>query len=244
MTQIDELFSQIGKFVLNHGDLKFSRAQTVVKQHTEKLSQSGDIGFPTTIQPWLNAIENPGDSLKNVKQIIHDNEDDFARKLVEISAEWLYPIQSVKFKQFRCLLFLDRQKCYDGILKTVLYDDASYGQWHDANDAGTIYTVRLVESSSDNTLIGHRCTLISRVLANLLRFSGFKMQPNGHEIEFNARNLMEILVTCARRDGAKKVNKHNDIEMNNNGIENAKSTLIVCGSVTSRSGLTANDYIQ
>lgn len=244
MTQIDELFSQIAKFVLNDSDLTFStRAQTVVKQHTEKLS-GGDIGFPTTIQPWLNAIANPGDALKNVKQIIDDNEDDFARKLVDISADWVFPIQAVRFKQFRCLLFLDRQKCYDGILRTVLYDDASYGQWHDANDADTIYTVRLAKSSGDNSLVEHRCTLIARVLANLLRFSGFKTQPNGHASEFNARNLMEILVTCARRNGAKKANRQNDMEMNNNASGNAKSTLIVCGSVTGRSGLTANDYIQ
>lgn len=243
MTQIDELFVQIGKFVLKQSDFTFSRAQTIVKQHTEKLSQSGDIGFPTTIQPWLNAIENPA-TLQHMKQIIGDNEDEFAHKLIEISSEWLFPIKSVKFKQFRCLLFLDRQKCYDGILKTVL-DDASYGQWHHANDAKTIYTVQLVKSN-DNTLVEHRCTLVSKVLTNLLRFSGFKTQPpNGNG--FDELNLMEILVTCARRDGAKRVNRQMDIELNNNaGNGNAyvKSKLIVCGSVTSKSGLIADDFIQ
>lgn len=241
MTQIDEVFVQIGKFVLNQSNFTLSRTQTIVKQHTEKLSQYGDIGFPTTIQPWLNTIKNSS-ALKDLKQIIGDNEDDFARKLIEISSEWMFPIQSVKFKQFRCLLFLDRQKCYDGILKTVLYDDASYGQWHDdGNDAKTIYTVQLVKSN-DNTLVEHRCTLISKVLTNLLRISGFEIQPI--EKVFGAKNVMEILVTCARRDGATRVNRKNDMELNNNTDANVKSTLIVCGSVTSKSGLSAHDFIQ
>lgn len=233
MTQIDKLFTQIAKFVLNQTDLSFSRTQTIIRQHTEKLAQSGDIGFPTTIQPWWNTINNP-DQLKDLKQIINENEDEFARKLIEISSEWMFPIEMVKFKQFRCLLFLNRIKCYSNILKTVLYDDASYGQWHHTND--TYYAVQMIKQSDDNTLLEHRCVLIAKVLNNLLQF-----QTN---TEKSAENLVEILVTCARRDAAgKRAERQIKIEFNNNDGTKSRS-IIVCGSVYTRPGLIANDFIR
>lgn len=232
MTQIDKLFTQIAKFVLNQPDLSFLRGQTIVRQHTEKLAQTGDIGFPTTIQPWLNAIKN-ADQLKDFKQIINENEDEFARKLIEISANWMYPIETVKFLQFRCLLFLNRMKCYSGILKTVLYDDASYGQWHHEND--TNYAVQLVKQSSDNSLVEHRCMLIAKVLKNVLKMSGFQTMPYESDV-----NLVEILVTHAR--SAKRANRQTEIELNNNS--DTKSKLIICGSVTTRPGLKADDFIR
>lgn len=240
MVHLDEFFAQIGNFVLKNTDASFSRAQTIIRQHTDKLLQTGDIGFPTTIQPWLNIIKNPGD-LKKAKQIIGESEDKFARNLIEISSQWLFPIQMVKFKQFRCLLFLDRHKCYDSVLKTVLYDDASYGQWHQRND--TTYSVRLVEQSH-SSLVEHRCILIAKALINLLRVLGFDTQSNEDGCE--AKNLVEILVTCGRRDGAKRISRENDMELNNNANANAnaKSRTIICGSVINRSGLTADEIIQ
>lgn len=242
MTQLDELFKQIGKFVLKQTDFSFSRAQTIIKQHTEKLSQMGDIGFPTTIQPWLNSIEKPS-HFQDHKQIINESEDDFARELIEISSDWLFPIEMVKFKQFRCMLFLNRQKCYSGVLKTVLYDDAlSYGQWHHhTND--TNYAVQLVKKSNDNTLVEHRCMLITKVLINLLRVSGFETNITKFDgIDFDAKNSMKILVTSARGDDAKRSHRQSELELNNN--TNTKSTSVVCGSVTSRPGLTADDFIR
>lgn len=166
MTQLDEFFGQIAKFVLNKTDFPFTRTQTIIKSHSEKLWQSGDIGFPTTVQPWLNAITDPND-LNDLKQIVGEqNQDEFGRKLIERSLNWTFPIQTVQFGQFRCLLFLDRPKCYAGILKTVLYDDASYGQWCRLNDV--VYKVQLMKQSYDNSLIEHRCMLVAKVFISFL----------------------------------------------------------------------------
>lgn len=239
MIQIDELFVQIAKFVLKNADFSFSRAQTMIKQHTEKLSQNGDIGFPTTMQPWLNIVKDPHD-LKNLKQIINDNEDEFARKLIEISSEWMFPIQTVQFKQFRCSLYLDRAKSFSGMLKTVLSDNALYGQLHRTNDTQNIYAVQLVKQSNDNSLVEHRCMLIAKVLTNILKMAGFETRPATASQGYDAKRLVEVLVTSARRDGAKRKPRQNDIEMNNN----AKSRLIVCGSVTNQSGNTADEIIR
>lgn len=247
MTQIDEMFVQIAKFVLNRTDFSFTRAQSMIKQHTEKLSQRGDIGFPTTLQPWLNIVDNPKE-LKDLKQIINGNEDEFARKLMKISENWVFPIQSVQFKQFRCLLFLDRVKCFGGILRTVLFDDATYGQWCD--DTKRIYAIHLVEQPNEKSLIEHRCMLVAKALNNMLRTSGIETVLKANESARNAADLMDIYVTCARRDGARRVNRENAIECNNmennnnNNNNNAKWTSIVCGSVSSRPGHTTDDYIR
>lgn len=173
--------------------------------------------------------------------MICDSDDaEFARNLIETSANWLFPIQKVQFKQFRCLLFLDRPKCYSNVLKTVLWGDASYGQWHHKSDVKSIYSVQLKQSN--NSLVEHRCMLIAKALNNLLQISGSRTQSNenGHE----AMDLVDIFVTCGRRDGAKSINRQNDMELNNNGNAKARTRSIVCGSVTSRSGLTADDFIR
>lgn len=239
MTQIDELFVQIAKFVLKNADFSLLRAQTMIKQHTEKLSQIGDIGFPTTMQPWLNIVKNPHD-LKDLKQIINDTEDEFARKLIEISSEWMFPIQTVQFKQFRCSLFLDRPRSYSGILKTVLSDNALYGQLQRTNDTQNIYAVQLVKQTNDNSLVEHRCMLIAKVLVNILKMAGIETRLTTANHGCDAKSLVEVLVTSARRDGAKRQIRQNDIEMNNN----IKSRLIVCGSVTNQSGNTADEIIR
>lgn len=238
MTQIDEFFIEIAKFVLKKTDFSFVRAQTVIKCHTEKLSETGDVGFPTTIQPWLNLIENPSDLL-NEKQLINESDEDFAQKLIEASSSWTFPIQAIRMKQFRCLLFLDRPKCYNGILKTVLYDDAIYGQWHHIDDK-RIYAVQLVNQSYDKSLLEQRCKLISRVLTNLLQASGFQTTSNIGEHKIDPENVVDILVSCARRDDPQRLNRQCEIELNNN----SKSRLIVCGSVITKSGLTADDFIR
>lgn len=238
MTQIDELFVEIAKFVLKKTDFSFARAQTMIKSHTEKLSETGDVGFPTTIQPWLNIIENPSD-LRKQKQLINESDEEFAQKLIEASTSWTLPIQAIKMKQFRCLLFLDRPKCYNGILKTVLYDDAIYGQWHRINDK-IIYAVQLVNQSYDKSLVEHRCKLVAKVLTNLLQASGFQMASNVGEHKIDPENVIDILVSCARRDDPQRLNRQREIEVNNN----SKSRLIVCGSVIMKSGLTADDFIR
>lgn len=238
MSQIDELFGEIGKFVLKTTDFSFERAQTIIKSHTEKLSQTGDISFPTTVQPWLNSIENPHD-LKDFKQIITENDDEYAEKLIKASSGWTFPIQTVKLKQFRCLLFLDRPKSYSGILKTVLYDDALYGQWN-RTDGKTIYAVKSAQQSNDRNLIEHRCQLVTKVLTNLLKVSGFETASKEVKHGVDAKNAFEISVSCARRDDPKRDNRQKEVELNNNN----KSRLIVCGSVTSKSAHTADDIIR
>lgn len=241
MTQLDEFFVEIAKFVLNKTDFSFTRAQSIIKSHSEKLCQTGDIGFPTAVQPWLNAVENPND-LNDLKQIIGaENQEKFARKLIEISSNWMFPIQTVQFGQFRCTIFLDRPKCYAGILKTVLYDDASYGQWYRSNGSNDLYKVQLMKQSYDNSLIEHRCMLVAKVLANLLQVSGFPMaSSDGGGGDFDERNLVKISVGCACRDDRKRLSRRNNGELNNN----TKSTYIICGSVTSKSGLSAGDIIR
>lgn len=241
MTPLDELFAQIGKFVLKQPDFVFMRAQTIVKQHTEKLAQIGDLAFPITAQPWLNAIDASPDHKNDFKHIFNESETEFAEQLYELSQEWIFPVSRCEFNQFRCLLFLNRQKCYSNLLKTVLYDEtASY----DANSGDSKYAIRLVKQSNDTCLVEYRLQLIAKVLNNLLRNSRCDMntaKANVNSIE--NKSLTDVLVKSARRDGGKRaIRQSDDIELNNNA--NRKTISIICGNVVSKQGLTADDIIR
>lgn len=240
MTQLHEFYMQIAKFVLKDRDFSLSRTQTIIKSHTEKLLQSGDIGFPTTVQPWLNAIENCNTNPNDLKQIIGEDPDEFAGKLIEVSSKWMFPIQSVQFGPFRCSLFLDRSKCYAGILKTVLFDDASYSQWYCAHGSNDVYSVQLMKQSYDNSLIEHRCKLVAKVLGNIMQVCGFQMASNGDSSDGGEAKLMEILIGCAERGDRRRPSRRDNGELNNN----TQSKFIFCGNVTSHSGFSAGDFIR
>lgn len=76
-----------------------------------------------------------------------------------------------------------------------------------------------------------------------MQVSGFRMASsamNSGDGDFGANDLVEILVGCANRDDRKRLSRRSESELNNN----TKSKLIVCGSVTSKSGFSAGDIIR
>lgn len=236
MNQISELFTQITAFVLKEKNCLLSNQHNIIKHHTDKLSQYGDLGFPTTTHAWINHFQN-NDDLKNATKIISENDEEFTKKLIAISSKWMFPIERVVLQRFRCLLFLNREKCYTNLLKTVIFSGTHYGEWHQNADAADMYAIQSDKHSNDHNLTEYRCELVAKVLLNLLQASGFDTQQHGGK--FHGKNAIDILVTSAKND-AKQKERSNEIEQNNN-IDSRK---IICGSVKNRSILSADEFIQ
>lgn len=234
MNTLEQIFGKIAEFVLQENGMTPYRHQNVIKQHTEKLPTYGDFGFPTTFQAWSHFVQD-ANCLDGTKKVIDsDPNGKSIEKLIEISAECGFPIEKVKFQPFRCLLFLNRQQCFSRVLKTVIFDNPLYGQWQQSNDK--LYQID-AQTPDENNLTKYRCTMVAKVLVNLLRTSGFSTVQSGGK-NANVDNLVDILVTFARREnGGKSVES---LEFNNN----AETRKIICGAVRSRRSQTADDFIE
>lgn len=233
MDTLEQYFDKVAAFVLEQNGLTPMRHQNVIKQHTDKLPIHGDFGFPIKLQAWLHFAQNPND-FEGTKRIIErDGNGAFIKKLIEFSSKFDYPIERVKFQPFRCLFFLNREKCFGRVLKTVIFDDQLYGRWVHSND-NNIYNIE-AHKQGVNSLTEYRCAMIAKVLINLVNASGFKTL---HSCAKNANvvNILNVLVTCAKRDAADDRD-----EYNNNNTEMRR---IICGAVRSRRSDSVDDFIE
>lgn len=232
MDTLDQYFDKVAAFVLEQNGLTPMRHQNVIKQHTDKLPIHGDFGFPITLQAWLHFAQNPN-CFEGTKRIIErDGNGAFIKKLIEFSSKFDYPIERVKFQPFRCLLFLNREKCFGRVLKTVIFDDQLYGRWVQSNEK--IYNIE-ANKQGDNCLTEYRCAMIARVLINLVYASGFETLQSGTK-NANFVNILNILVTCGKREAA-----DDREEYNNNNPETRR---IICGAVRSRRSHSVDDFIE
>lgn len=227
MSLISSFFDEFVPFLLRNSQFDMVELQNAAKQHTDKLKQNGDIGFPTSLKAWFHAVDVP------FSQKIID-ETDAARQtaLIESSRKWSFPIQRIQCSDNRCVLFLDRAKCFENVLKNVLNEKQEFGRWKQPTGNKEIFNVGLLLHSNNDSLTEHRCTLIRNVLVNLLKVSGYQVSAN----DVN-QTTVKLIVTHPRSDIEKRQGE--------NGMETPiQATKIVCGHVKGHEYLTATNYIQ
>lgn len=232
MSQLEQFFAQVTAIVLGEENITRFLHQNVVKQNVEKLLKHGDISFPTQMQAWSSIVAQPKDG--TAKKIVNRGDDEFVRKLIESSQNWIFVIKQVKIHDFCCDLYLDRPKCYANLLNIVLHEQPQYGKWYQPIGAQKMYTVGSL--TKDDSLSAHRCLVFAKVLNNLLAASGYKvLQPSD-----NYPAATNISITYAKRDTHADETQIDGEHNNNNNAE----FRIVCGAVRSRSDQTADDYIK
>lgn len=237
MSQLEQFFAQVTAVVLNEEKPShFTHHQNVIKPHTERLTKHGDIAFPTQTNAWSHIINQSKDV--NTMKIFGDNNDEFARKLIDVSTNWTFPIKKVVFQDFWCDLYLDRPKSFTNVLKTVLNVESHYGQWYKSDDARKSFAVKASVDLNGNSPTEHRCMVLAKVLNNLLVASGFETAP---QFDPSSKDVVEVMVTPARKD-IQETDRPSDVEQNNND-KNRTQIRIVCGAVRGRSDKTANDYM-
>lgn len=227
MSLISSFFGDFIPFLLRNSQFDLTECQNAAKQHTDKLKQNGDIGFPTSMKAWSHASD-----VSLMQKIIDESDTERLTALLACSRQWSFPIQSIQCSDTRCVLFLDRAKCFENILKNVLNEKQEFGRWKQSTGNGETIKVSLMLHSNNDSLTAHRCTLIRSVLVNLLRVSGYCVAGDA-----NRQSTVNLIVTHPRSDNEKRQNGN----VRETPIEARK---IVCGIVKSEQKLTATEYIQ
>lgn len=230
MSLISSFFGEFVPFLLRNSHFVVVDYSNAAKQHTDKLKQNGDIGFPTSMKAWSHANDVP---FTFTEKIIDETDIERQSALIEQSRKWSFPIQRIQCNDNRCILFLDRGKCFENVLKNVLNDTQNYGRWKHQTTENTndIFNVNVLLHSNNDSLAEHRCTLIRNVLVNLLNVSGYRVTDDTNQA------TIHIIVTHPRSDNEKR--------QNGMTYETPIGTRkIVCGLIKGQENLTATDYIR
>lgn len=230
MSLISSFFAEFVPFLLHESHcIELVECQNAAKQHTDKLKQNGDIGFPTSMKAWSHAND-----ISLSQKIIDENDTDRHRALLEISRNWSFPIQRIECNASRCQLFLDRAKCFENVLRHILIDQPDFGRWKDADDDDARVHVDLVLHSNNDSLTELRCRLTQTVLINMLNVSGYRTSDDIGHGQTNAHNLC---VTHARNENEKR--------LSGDGTDNTNDVRrVICGIVRGQEDMTATQYIQ
>lgn len=236
MSQVEQFLAHISEFITKDKNGTFARHSTTIRHHTDKLALFGDFGFPITRQAWhCRGRAAKTDALDNMTNIFDGNEGEFKSALIAASSGWPFPIERIDIQKFRCLVFLDRAKCFRNVLKAVLHDDRHYGRWQQQSNALIAYDIQLHQRTDERTLTEYRCALVSKALANLVAVSGLELVQNGRQCV--DKSVVEISVTSSRLD-VRDQRRPCEIDYNNN------TRRIICGTVKYRAGQTFDDYIR
>lgn len=226
MSLISSFFDEFVPFLLRNSQFDLAKCQNAAKQHTEKLKQNGDIGFPTSMKAWSHASDVP-----LTQKIVDEQDTELQAALLEISRKWSFPIRRIQCSDNRCLLFLERTKCFENVLMNVLNDKQDFGRWKQPMESEETFNVGLSLHSNNDSLTELRCTLIQNVLVKMLTISGYRVVDDVNQ------STVRLIVSHPRSD--------NDKRQNGNVTEaTIEARKITCGQIKSQENLTATEYIQ
>lgn len=227
MSLISSFLDEFVPFFLRNSQFDMAELQNAAKQHTDKLKQNGDIGFPTSMKAWSHAVDVPF-----TQKIMDETDAERQTALIESSRQWSFPIQRIQCSENRCVLFLDRAKCFENVLRNVLNEKQEFGRWKQPTENEMIFNVGVSLHSNNDSLTEHRCILIRNVLINLLKVSGYSVAADDAH-----QRTVKLIVTHPRSGNEKR--------QNGNVAETPiQARKIVCGHIKGHEYLTASSYIQ
>lgn len=238
MSLVEDFFNEIIKYLIKNDQFN-DLHQHVIKQHTEKLASNGDAGFSTLTKAWQQITKK--EYLVEDQHIFDESARNVQLDLVEKSQSWPLAIDRIASLSNRWVLFLNRNLCFQNGIAIVLQCDQMYG--YRPKERGKFINVQ-VSIESDNNLSEYRCTLIGKVLRNLVAYSSYELKAPGKVCE--AEQVLNVIISCSRNGRAAIGRKG---ELNNNGkvlpASGARTQIISCGSINGEDvKMSTLEYVQ
>lgn len=238
---MDDFFTQIIRYISNDSQYHDPN-QNIIKQHTEKLNQNGDVGFSVLLKAWKSYLKQSDRSCEEEK-LFDESDGNFQENFIKVSQKWAFQIEKVQFMHNRCALFINRTDCFGKVINIVLQNEENYGRRN--QDAGKNCYSIVVNVCNDKDLTGYRCLLIRNVLRNLLKTIGYPVIESDNQ---NMEKVSNVLITHSRNKtltaADNKENDENNTDFLNKMKMNRQGQKIVCGEIRDENKLLAADYIR
>ncbi|KAI8116703.1 hypothetical protein FF38_09941 [Lucilia cuprina] len=212
----------------------YRKMSTLIRIHSEKLQQSGDVSFPCKTEIWLNYFPDCSRKLNESAFQLAKVEDEVGEqeksKFLEAAKEWLFPVAKLVVRQERIHLHLHRSVIVARLVPDVLTSD-NYGQLQKVANK-KVYLNQLLENCTQDDLSFYRNKLMHNVLQKLLQYSRWHQVDNKEE---NMEN--NSIINVQVQSVASKMVENNCV-------------IIKCGLVTDPSNngkrclLSTKDYLS
>lgn len=188
------------EIVINYG-----KVSTLIKIHSEKLSQLGDVSFPCTSEIWLKYFPYVNDMFnEEAFQLGCDNVELVERekqKLLNAAKEWLFPIRHIRIRQDRCQLHLQRNVIIQYLIPQVL-QNPKYGILKKVAGKYVYLNSLGMQQSERQDLTFYRSQLLHSVLQKLLQYSSWHVLENktncSNENTTLELNVSSVVTKCSK----------------------------------------------
>ncbi|CAG9859013.1 unnamed protein product [Phyllotreta striolata] len=125
---LEEFISNIQEFLTGPNCVQHN----LIRRHTKKLNELGDVSFPLNINNWYQYIDSTAGSKSDVSSIIHYNhphsDDEVAKRLIEDSSKWTIEVKEVIYRNNDAHVFIKRSSnLYRAVIKQVLDLNDKFG---------------------------------------------------------------------------------------------------------------------
>lgn len=212
MTMLEEFTNSLLQLLTNKTLLKNSN---IVRIHTRKLEENGDLSFPISIKNWYKYLDTIEDfnEIATIFDYMHISDNNLNNQLKDIkekTREWNINIEKIVVLNNDVHLFLNRPILLKFLSKEVLESKNKFGRNVLFNDNINIQSSKPLNLECDLTAL--RFNILSEVSQNLANFCTYtpKSEENivfhvgfSNNKENNHRNI--ICGPIINEDGVKDV---------------------------------------
>lgn len=181
----------------------FRKISTLIRIHSEKLKQCGDVSFPSNTEIWLNYFPESNKELNDAAFQMASNDVNVAQKekdkFLSAAKEWQYPVEKLFIRQERIHLHLQRHVIIKRMIPQVLTSD-NYGQLQKELNKN-ISLNSLPETANDEDLSFYRSKLMFNTLRKLLKYSRW------NEVDKNKADINSSYLQLQVQSVASKIDK-------------------------------------
>lgn len=145
----------------------------IVRVHTRKLQEFGDLSFPLDTKSWFKFLDKT--HVENRRSIFECllSKDEFQER----SKEWVLSVENILVNAENVVVRLDRQKTFTVVINAVLKDTVRYG----AENVGLNKKVYIPENKVDFTKINLtdlKVYILQKIVINILQFANYNIIKN------------------------------------------------------------------
>lgn len=143
----------------------------IVRLHTRKLQECGELSFPLHINSWCSLVGKNEVKNGTIFKFLNPDEDDNINKLISTSQSWILRIDKCEIVNNNLVMYLNRATTFESVIRTVLNKNVEFGSNSMCKNLNIIVDCDASSTDSSENLSELRLKLLTQVSKNLIIFS-------------------------------------------------------------------------
>ncbi|KAI4458715.1 dalrd3 protein [Holotrichia oblita] len=152
---------------------KENNSSNIIRVHTRKLQESGELSFPLKIGNWCSLI-GKNDRNDTIFNLLSETEGEDVNKLVTASQSWSLSVDKCEIIKDNVYIYLNRTSTFKAVIRSIILDNTkNYGAVLTCKDLKfSVKCDDLNNDSDDIKLSELRLKLLTQIAKNIVQFCG------------------------------------------------------------------------